>query len=128
VRKIPDVIDNWPRGRSGQKDQDKKSPVAFATGLELFGTKAALPLQAQNILEVERVRQLPAHTLFDGRQCKAAIRVDAGRLQVIVLAEAPDIELNAPVDVPGDLPLVTNPGIDMPIALAIEGLVHIQTA
>jgi len=44
----------------------RKSPVACATGLEFFPKiEAAKPLQLQEILEVERVGQLPAHAHLD---------------------------------------------------------------
>jgi hypothetical protein len=49
--------------------------------------------------EVERVLQSPAHALFDAGEGEASVRLIAGCKQVVLLADALDVELYAPVDV-----------------------------
>src|SRR5450432_2358350 len=106
-----------------------KSPVAEATGLEFFAwLEAAGPPQARGSLEVERVGDLPAHAFDNTPQGDIAVRIDAGRHDLVALTQTADVELDPPIDLACDLLLVTDPGVQVVLVGSDERLVHVESA
>src|SRR5271154_1180922 len=79
-------------------------------------------------LDVERVFQPPAHAKLDAGQGQAPIRLVAGRGEMVLLANALEVELYSPIHVLVELALIPNPSVHVGVVGSHEGLVDVQTA
>ena len=79
-------------------------------------------------LERERVRDGPAHTRLDTSESHLTIRIQANRDQLGALTHVTQVELDAPIDLGGELAAIADPHIEVLVGRAVQRLGNIEDA